>query len=278
MSPLFGIAGYVLREAASRKFILAFMVGITLLLLVLSLSLKLEVLDGALAATRLFGEELNHSIVAVDVALRPLFMACAYAVFYGGILFGIVACSDFAPSLMSPGRIEHLLALPLQRWHILGGTFLGVMTLMLCGSLYGSGGMLLIFGVKTGYWTVGPLIAALLACVSFAAVYAVMLTTATVVRSAALCAASGFLVLVGGVIAGYRTSISQVFEEGLGRQLFDGVTLLLPRLSSLANASADLASSQPLEVKSLETLLAGVLVFGLGVLAVGFWRFEGKDY
>ncbi len=124
----------------------------------------------------------------------------------------------------------------------------------------------------------GPLIAALLACVSFAAVYAVMLTTATVVRSAALCAASGFLVLVGGVIAGYRTSISQVFEEGLGRQLFDGVTLLLPRLSSLANASADLASSQPLEVKSLETLLAGVLVFGLGVLAVGFWRFEGKDY
>ncbi|MBN1206222.1 MAG: hypothetical protein JXB05_15000 [Myxococcaceae bacterium] len=278
MRPLFGIAGYVLREAASRKFILAFMVGITLLLLVLSLSLKLEVLDGALAATRLFGNALNHRIVAVDVALRPLYMACAYVVFYGGILFGIVACSDFAPSLMSPGRIEHLLALPLQRWHILGGTFLGVMTLALCGAIYGSGGLLLIFGVKTGYWTLGPLIAALLACASFAAVYAVMLTTATLVRSAALCAASGFLLLVGGIIAGYRTPISRVFEEGLGRRLFEGVTLLLPRLSSLANASAELAASQPLEVKSLEMLLAGVLVFGLGALAVGFWRFEGKDY
>ena len=278
MRPIFGIAGYVLREALARKFILAFLIGITLVLLILSQGLKLEVLDGALAATRLFGKVVHTNIRAVDVALRPLFQACAYVVFYGGILFGIVACSDFAPSLMSPGRIEHLLALPLQRWHILAGTFLGVMTLALCGSLYGSLGLLLIFGVKTGYWTAGPVIAALLACGSFAAVYAVMLTTATLVRSAALCAAAGFLIFVGGIIAGYRTSIARVFEAGLSRKLFEGVTLLLPRLSSLADASADLASSQPLEVKSLETLLVGVVVFGLGVLSVGFWRFEGKDY
>jgi ABC-type transport system involved in multi-copper enzyme maturation permease subunit len=278
MRPVLGIAGYVLREAASRKFILAFLVGITLVLVVLSLSLKLEVLDGALAATRLFGKELETSIRSVDVALRPLFQACSYVVFYGGILFGIVACSDFAPSLLSPGRIEHLLALPLQRWHILAGTFLGVMTLALCGALYGSVGLLVIFGVKTGFWTAGPLIAALLAVGSFAAVYAVMLTTATLVRSAALCAAAGFLIFVGGVIAGYRSSIARVFEEGLSRTAFQAVTAVLPRLSALANASAELAASQPLEVKSLEALVAGVVVFGLGVLAVGLWRFEGKDY
>jgi ABC-type transport system involved in multi-copper enzyme maturation permease subunit len=278
MRPVFGIAAYVLREAASRKFILAFLIGITLVLLVLSLSLKLEVLDGALAATRLFGEVMHSSIRAVDVALRPLFQACAYVVFYGGILFGIVACSDFAPSLLSPGRIEHLLALPLQRWHILAGTFLGVMTLAICGALYGSVGLFLIFGVKTGYWPLGPLIAALLACGSFAAVYAVMLTTATLVRSAALCAAAGFLIFVGGIIAGYRSSIARVFEEGVSRQLFLAVTAVIPRLSALADASANLAASQPVGVKSLETLLLGVVVFGLGVLAVGFWRFEGKDY
>ena len=278
MRPVFGIAGYVLREAAARKFILAFLVGITLVLLGLAQSLRLEVVDGALAATRLFGEVLHGNIMAVDVALRPVFKAAAAIVFIGGILFGIVSCSDFAPSLLTPGRIEHLLALPLRRWQILAGTFLGVMTLAVCGALYGSGGLVIIFGVKTGYWTTGPLWAALLASVSFAAVYAVMLTTATFVRSAALCAATGGVVLVGGIIAGFRKEIAPMIEEGLSRDLFQGVSLLLPRLSSLAKASMALAASEPLEMRSLGMMLAGVLVFGMGALAVGFWWFEERDY
>ncbi|MBN8231974.1 hypothetical protein JYK02_31110 [Corallococcus macrosporus] len=276
-SPVFVIAGYVLREAASRKFILAFMVGLTLVLATVALSLKLEVVDGALAATRLFGEVMRSNIMSVDVALRPVYRAAAYLVFYGGILFGIVACSDFAPGLLSPGRIEHLLALPLQRWHLLAGTFVGVMTLAVGGTVYAAGGLTLIFGVKAGYWTLGPIIAGGLACVGFAAVYAVMLTTATLVRSAALCSAAGFVLLVGGILAGFRQDVSRYLEAGFGRTAFDAVTLVLPRLSALASRAADLASSTPLEKGSLGMLLGGVLVFGLGALSVGFWHFEGKD-
>ena len=193
-------------------------------------------------------------------------------------LFGIVACSDFAPSLLSPGRIEHLLALPVQRWQILAGTFLGVMALALCGAIYGAGGLLLIFGVKTGFWTAGPLMAALLACGSFAAVYAVMLTTATLVRSAALCAAAGFLIFVGGIIAGYRTSIARVFEEGTSRQVFQGGDAAA---APAVGAGGRRRGSGRLAAAGGEVpggAGGGVVVFGLGVLAVGLWRFEGKDY
>lgn len=278
MTPVLGVAGYVLREAASRKFIFAFVAGITAVLLTLVFSLKMEVVDGALAATRLFGELLNNDIRATDVALRPLFKAVAYIVFYAGIAFGILSCSDFAPSLLTPGRVEHLLSLPLRRWQLLAGTYLGVMTLAVGGALYGAGGLSLILGFKTGLWTVGPLVSALIACCGFAAVYAVMLALATVVRSPALCAAAGALVLVGGIIAGHRTSLAPLIEAGVSRRAFEAVTLIMPRLSPLATAGAELAAGLPVGLRSLAALLLGVVVFGLAVLAVGFWWFEERDY
>jgi hypothetical protein len=53
---------------------------------------------------------------------------------------------------------------------------------------------------------------------------------------------------------------------------------MLPRVSALADAGAAIAASAPLEVRSLTSLIAGVFVFGLGLLAVGAWHFEQKDF
>src|SRR5262249_23980582 len=140
---LFTVAFDLFREAASRRWFLSLGLGITLLLAVLGLTLRLDVVDGALAATRLFGKVLHTDIRSVDVALRPVFRAASYVIFYGGLGFGILACADFAPSLLAPGRIEHLLALPVQRWQLLGGTFLGVLGLSTIFALYGAGGLAL---------------------------------------------------------------------------------------------------------------------------------------
>jgi Cu-processing system permease protein len=275
---VFAVMMDLLREAASRKWFLGLAIALTLALGTLGLSLKLEVVDGALAASRLFGKTLDNEIMSVDVILRPIFRAASYLTFYGGLVFGIVACSDFAPSLLAPGRIEHLLSLPVKRWQLLLGTFLGVLVLALMAALYGAGGFTLLFGIKSGVWTVGPLLAGLLAAVTFAAIYAAMLTSALVVRNAAVSAGIGFVLFACGILASYRTTLAPMFEEGLGRETFKMVTLLLPRVSALADAGADIAASAPLEVRSLTSLILGVFVFGLGLLSLGAWRFEQKDF
>jgi Cu-processing system permease protein len=278
MRALLVVAGDILREAASRKWFLFLGGAITLVLGLVSAGLKMDVVDGALAATRLFGKPIDTDIRSADIALRPLFEAATYVVYYGGLVFGILACADFGPSLLSPGRIEHLLSLPLRRWQLLVGTFLGVFILSLIGAIYGSGGLALVLGIKTGVWSARPVEAALLASASFSCLYAAMLAAAVLVRSAAFSAAVGGGLFVVGIVASYRLPLGKLFEAGLGRTAFLAATFPLPRISAVADAAARIASSEPMAAAALAQLVLGIAVFGLGALAVGIWLFEQKDY
>jgi len=274
----FHIAADLLREALARKWFIGLGLAISALLLSVLGGLRMDVVDGALAATRLFGNVLRGPVVAADVGLRPLFTAASYAISYGGIAFGLLACSDFAPALLSPGRIEHLLALPVRRWELLAGTFLGVVALGALGALYGAGGLVLILGAKTGVWTWHPLFSAALAVVGFATVYAGMLLSAVLVRSAAISAACGALLLLSGVLAGYRLPILAAMGAGPGRWLFAAWSSLMPPLSTLANAAADTATARPLHLGQLGGVVAGCGLFAAAALALAVSRFEEKDY
>lgn len=279
MTTTLAVAADLLREASRRRWFLGLAIAITAVLLLLASSLDLDVVDGALAGSRLFGLLLDSDgIQAVDVALRPVIKAAAYLIFYFGLAFGIVSTADFAPSLLSPGRIEHLLAQPVRRWELLVGTYLGVMVLAFLASLYGAVGLTLILGVKARLWTSGLVYAGAIAAVSFCAVYAAMLTAALFARSAAVSAAVGFVVFVSGIFAGLRHELLALFDDGVGKALFAGYTLLIPRLSALAGAGADLAASATPPLRSLPGMLAGTIVFALGVLALGVYRFEEKDF
>jgi len=274
----FAVAVDLLREARSRKWFLGLGIAITGVLVTLGFSLKMDVVDGALAATHLFGKEGFGPMGPADVMLRPVFSAASQVIFYGGLLFGIFSCSDFAPKLLSPGRIEHLLSLPVRRWELLLGTFLGVLTMAWIGAGYGAGGLVLILGVKSGYWTARPLVAAMLAGVSFASIYAAMLAVALFVRSAAMSAATGGILFVAGIVASYRHKILPMFEPGFGRGAFRAVTSVLPRVAALADTSAQIAGSGHYDHPALWSLLAGLLLFACSVLALAIWRFEQKDF
>src|SRR5262249_49581555 len=160
------IALDVLREARHPRWVVALAIAITLALLALSLPLRMDVVDGALASTRLFGRIVVGNHQSPEVVLHPVFRVAAYLIFYGGLLFGLLGCSDFAPSLLSPGRIEPMLALPIRRWELLAGTFLGGLCILSASALYGGGGVTVGVGARTGVWWLGPLAAAVRAGVS----------------------------------------------------------------------------------------------------------------
>lgn len=278
MRQLFRVAFDLLLEAARRKWFLALFGGITLVLLLLGFSLQLDVVDGAIAGSKLFGSLLFDDIVSANKVMAGLYQVTAYVSFYGGAFFLAIACSDFAPELLAPGRIEHLLSLPISRWQLLFGTYLGVITLAALGVLYGAGGLTVLLGIKTGVWNFRLLIGSGVGWVGFCALYAVMLTTNFFVRSAALSGALGVATLILGVVASFRESIAVAMEAGIGRELFSWAMLPIPRLGTLATVSAHLASSQAVEGEMVSRLLAGCFIFSAALLSVAAWRFERKDF
>lgn len=272
------VAGDLLLQALRRKWFLALGLIMTAGLALLGLSLRMDVVDGAFAGMRLFGAVVQRDIQAADVAVRPIFKVLAYVIFYGSTVFLVLGCSDFAPRLLAPGRIEHLLSLPIRRFELIAGTYLGVLGLGALVVLYGAGGLVVILGFKAGVWTVMPILAALLGLLAFATIYAAMLATAIVVRSSALSTAVGGVLFIAGLVAGKRDSLLPIWERGIGRTIFATITLFVPRVSALGNACAGLASAERLAPGALISLLVGFLLFAGGGLALAIWLFERRDF
>ena len=272
----FAVAADVLREALSRRWIIALGLFVTLLLALVAWTLHVEEVDGVLQATRIFGFPLPTDMPA-EMTVRPIFLVVSIALYYGGIPFGILACADFAPKLLAPGRIEQLLSLPLRRWELLLGSLLGVLALSTGASLYAAGGLSLILGAKLGVWSAGPVEAALLAGVSFTAIYAAMLALSVVARSASLASLLGFALLGFGIVASHRDSILEGYQPGVWKLFFGAVTWVVPRISLLADIASRLCADRPVDLAEAAGLIGGALAFGAAAFVLGAVALEYKD-
>ncbi|MBL8957880.1 MAG: ABC transporter permease subunit [Myxococcaceae bacterium] len=272
------VAVDLLREAAWRKWFLGLFFAISATLVLLGFSLQLDVVDGAIAGSSFFGEVLFEEIRTASAALAPLFMGTTIAGAMVGAMFLSVACSDFAPSLLSPGRIEHLLSLPVTRAQLLFGTWLGGLAVAIVSTLYATAGVLVLLGVKTGVWNFMLLVGALIGVIVFATVYAVMMLAAVLVRSAAFCAAVGLATVVLGIVSSARAGIAKAIDPGVGRQVFEWAMVPIPRLGSLAVRAAFLTGDHTFDVGELWRYLAGAVFFSAGMLLVALFVFERKDF
>jgi ABC-type transport system involved in multi-copper enzyme maturation permease subunit len=272
------VAMDLLREAAWRKWFLGLFVTITGILVLLAFSLQLDVVDGAIAGSSLFGSVLFEDIRTASAALDPLFMATTVCAAMGGALFLSVACADFAPSLLSPGRIEHLLSLPVTRAQLLLGTWAGGLGVAIIATVYGSLGVIVLLGVKTGVWRAELLAGALIGVVVFATVYAGMMLAAVLVRSAAFSAAVGLALCILGIVSSNRAAIARAIDPGAGRLIFEWAMVPVPKLGTLAVRAAFLSGHHAFDRTELYRLVGGAGLFTAGILLIALFLFERKDF
>ncbi|MCP4502547.1 MAG: ABC transporter permease [Deltaproteobacteria bacterium] len=283
---LFNVAFDVLRELLARKFILAAGIFVSIGMLGLIVTLDLDVVDGAISSARIFGlgGALSEGVDA-DAALGTVFKAFTYVVFYVGLLFGVVSTADIAAKMLSPGRVELYLSLPVRRVELVVGTYLGVMLIATLGTAFTVGGVSLILFLKAELVTFAPLAGAACAIIGFSALYGVMLLSTTLVRSSALAAGVGLMTFLAGVITSNREGFLSFFS-GIPQSVIEVLIAPLPRFMSLAELGARAqasASAAETTVKAADALQAGpiiggTLIFAAAMVGLATFVVSSKDY
>ncbi len=272
------VASDVVREAFARKYMLGLFGAIFAGLVLLAFGLNLEVVDGALAASRLFGNALDSDIQPVDVALRPIFQMLAGAIFYVGLMFGIVVTADIAPKMLSPGRVELLLSLPVRRVELVVGTYFGVLFVAVVASVFAVGGISTVFFVKAEFFTIAPYVGGATAIVGFLAVYAVMLLATAFVRSAAMAAGTGLFFTIACLLTSDRAEFLTWFRNGIVRDVLSVLAAPLPRMKGLADLGIKAAGGEAWSAGAAIPLCLGSLAFAAFCVAVACAVVQSKDY
>lgn len=272
------IATDVVREAFARYYMIALFACIVLFLIGLTFALDLEVVEGALAAGRLFGTNLTNAIVPIDVAMRGVFQALSAFTFYVGLLFGIVASADIAPKMLAPGRVELLLSLPVRRLELVVGTYLGVAIIATLTTAFAVGGVSLVLFWKAQLVTAAPAFGALMAITGFLSIYGAMLLATTLVRSSALAAGVGMFLYFAGSVTSDRAAFLAWFKEGLVRDVLGVVIAPLPRLAALGDAGTGAATGDGVASAVLVPVVLGALAFAGATVAIACFIVSEKDY
>jgi ABC-type transport system involved in multi-copper enzyme maturation permease subunit len=267
------------RELWAKRIVLGLFLISSLVLLVITFALNLDVVEGSLEGLRLFGEEASPdpeqggpsggqlSLSRVVIAVESIVAGAAYWV---GILLALFASSGLFSDLQAPGRVELMLSKPIGRLQVLVGHVLGVWAAISALTVYLMGGTWLIMSLKSGVWNPRFLVSTLLVIGMFAVMYgAVMLMNVWTGSTALTLIVAYGLIFVSLVLAGAGEIAP--FLGPVGEPVFWGLYHVLPNFTEVTTLVTALAKDQPVSswYPLLSSLLFGAAAYGLtGLLFV----------
>lgn len=280
MRPLIGLLQITFRELWARKIVLGLFIISSLVLLVVTFALNLDVVEGSLAGIRLFGQDaakmgegggpqlsLNRIVIAVESVVAGMS-------YWIGILLALFASASLFPDLQSEGRVELLLSKPIGRGQVLLGHVLGVIAAISVLTVYLMGGVWVIMSLKTGIWNPRFLLSILLVIGMFAVMYGAIMLVGVWSESTALALIVSYgLIFVSIVLAG-ADQIAPMLGA-VGEPVFWGLYHTLPNFTEVTQIVARLAKGKtvPSWYPFLSSLLFGGGAYGLA----GYW-FARRDF
>jgi len=277
VSRLLAVVDGTIRESMAKFTFLAFLGMSTLTLLIIVFAVNLDVVDGALAAARLFGKdiELGGTRIAIDTLVTGIQTGMAGFLFGVGLFLSIFATANLVPVMLEKGYVDLLLSKPLSRPALFLGRYLGALAVVLINLFYLVGGVWVLLGWKTGVWKSGLPAAGLIIILTYAIILGFMMLVGVVTRSSSITIMlSYFLFPLAGFLA-VRDNVTVMLTSKTAIAFIDGLYHVLPKIAGLGLLMGELAMGKPV---STYAPIGSSVLFGAACLALGVVVFSRKDY
>jgi ABC-type transport system involved in multi-copper enzyme maturation permease subunit len=277
MSRLLAVVDGTIRESMAKFTFLAFVLMSTLILLILTFAVNLDVVDGALATARLFGQDihLGSQQISVDELVMWTQKGLAGFLFGVGLFLSIFATANLVPVMVEKGYVDLLLSKPLSRTALFLGRYLGALSVVGINLFYLVTGVWLVLGLKTGVWRMGIFKAGGVILLMYGIFLGFMMMVGVLTRSSSITIMLSYILFPLTMFLSVRKGLTVMLTSKALVWLIDGLYWVLPKISEVAVLMTALASGSPLP--SLMPLLTSML-FGAGCLALATVYFARKDY
>lgn len=282
MRPLYGLLLLTFRELWAKKIVLGLFVISSLVLLVVTFALNLNVVEGSLEGIRLFGqgtqiegapsgESAQMSLTSIVVAVEAVVAGATYWI---GILLSLFASSSLFSDLQTPGRVELLLSKPVSRTQVMVGHVLGVWAAIAVLTLYLMGGTWLIMSIKSGVWNPRFLLSIAIVIGMFGVMYSAVMLMGVWTQSTALALIVAYgLIFVSMVLAG-ADKLAPLLGP-VGKPVFWALYHGLPNFTEVTTIVSSLAKDKA--VNSWYPLGSSFL-FGGVIYGITGYLFARRDF
>ena len=273
----------VFREAAARWTLIAYFALSSLFILIFALAVNLDVVNGALAGAKLFGQSLDLGGRSIDIDRLVLGFESGFSgfLFLVGTFLALFATAHLVPRLQEKGTIDLYLSRPVGRVPLLLSRYCGGLLLAAANLAYLIGSIWLIVIWKTR--VVHPQF--LLGGVSILFTVAVLLAFAflvgVVTSSTGVSLMTTYaLFFVSALLAAHNKIAAAVSSEWAAKAIH-GLYWALPKTAELGRATVSQVAGRAFRGVAPMNLLpiyASTALFGLLALAAACHLFSRKDF
>jgi ABC-2 type transport system permease protein len=275
----------VFREAAARWTLLAYFFLSTLFIIVFAAAINLDIVDGALAGARLFGQDVEMGGQQVNLDRLVLGFEATFSAFLYmlGTFLAVFATAHLVPRLQDKGTIDLYLSRPVGRVPLLLSRYVAGLVLAATNVVYLVGAIWLLVVWKTGVVHVRFLIGAAIIIFVIAALLAFAFLIGTITSSTAVSIMSTYaLFFVSAILMGHDR-IEAAMSSIWNARLIHALWYILPKTSDLGRTTVAFVSEGQMggaEVFGTVTLFPflSTAIFGLACLALASWVFQRKEF